>query len=116
VRRLHDRESATTVAADGTWFESEGRRVSLTTRRALAGMLAKLAGDKRAAPGRTVSLEALFDAGWPGEVVPEASRRRRVYVGIDTLRTLGLRAALLQKDRGYLLAKETVVADAADSC
>jgi hypothetical protein len=95
--------SRTSVGRDGTWFESGGRRVSLATRRALAGMLARLACERQTAPDRSVAIGALFEAGWPRERVPEASARRRVYVGIDTLRTLGLRAAILQREGGYLL-------------
>ncbi len=113
VGRLLDEECSgatrTLVADDGTWFESGGRRVSLRTRRALAGMLARLAREREVAPGRSVALDALFEAGWPGETVLEASARRRVYVGIDTLRSLGLRSAIVQRDRGYGLGSAVEV-------
>lgn len=95
--------SAIDVAKDGSWFEARGKRVSLTTRRALAGVLARLAEERTLAAGRAVSIEALFRAGWPGERVAEKSARRRVYVAVDTLRSLGLGTALVQQDRGYFL-------------
>ncbi len=95
--------AATVIADDGSWFEAGGARTSLATRRALGLVLARLAHERRAAPGRSVGIDALFEAGWPGERVPAASARRRVYVGIDTLRSLGLRTAIVQRERGYLL-------------
>lgn len=98
-----DAAAAILVADDGTWFMKERERISLGTRRALAAMLASLAQARQRSPGRSVGLETLFEAGWPGERVLEASAKRRVYVGIDTLRSLGLRAAIVQRDRGYLL-------------
>jgi tetratricopeptide (TPR) repeat protein len=91
------------VALDGTWFESGSARISLGRRRSLALMLGRLASERRRAPGRSVGIDALFDAGWPGERLAAASARRRVYVGIDTLRSLGLREAIVQQDRGYVL-------------
>lgn len=72
-------------------------------------MLARLAREREVAPGRSVALDALFEAGWPGETVLEASARRRVYVGIDTLRSLGLRSAIVQRDRGYGLGSAVEV-------
>jgi tetratricopeptide (TPR) repeat protein len=103
VERLFGSASTTIVAADGTWFDAGGARVALGRRKSLIAMLARLASARVTTPGQSVSLEALFDAGWPGERIPEASARRRVYVGIDSLRALRLGPALLQKDRGYLL-------------
>lgn len=103
IAALLDRVGATDVAADGSWFDVEGRRVSLVTRRSLAGLLARLAAERAVANGRSVSIEALFAAGWPGERVAEKSARRRVYVAVDTLRSLGLGSAIIQQDRGYFL-------------
>lgn len=99
------------VSEDGTWFECGAGRISLATRRALALMLARLAHERRLAPSRSVGIDALFEAGWPGERVSPASARRRVYVGIDTLRSLGLREALVQRDRGYLLDPRVEIAE-----
>lgn len=103
VAHLLARDGGIDVARDGSWFETAGRRVSLATRRSLQGLLSRLAEERGAAPGRSVSLDALFEAGWPGEKVAANSARRRVYVGIDTLRSLGLGAAVVQQDRGYFL-------------
>ncbi|MBS2015127.1 MAG: tetratricopeptide repeat protein [Deltaproteobacteria bacterium] len=103
VRHMLEREGAARVASDGSWFEIGGKRVSLTTRRSLGLLLRRLAEEQVSAPRRSLSLETLFEAGWPGERVAEASARRRVYVAIDTLRTLGLGPAVVQRDRGYFL-------------
>jgi predicted ATPase len=94
------------VASDGEWFTCGAERVSLARRRSLALLLARLAGS----PGRSVAIDDLFAAGWPGERVPAASAKRRVYVGIDTLRSLGLRDAILQHERGYMLAPNVEIA------
>jgi predicted ATPase len=103
IAKMLDRAGTIDVARDGSWFEADGRRISLTTRRSLAGLLARLAQEQTVGTGRSVAIEALFEAGWPGERVAEKSARRRVYVAIDTLRSLGLGAAILQQDRGYFL-------------
>ena len=107
VERLRDvvlgPRAPVAVGIGGTWLDAGDGKVSLGTRRSLARMLARLAEEGRAFPGRSVSIEALFAAGWPGDRALAGPARRRVYVGIDTLRALGLKAAIVQRDRGYLL-------------
>ena len=119
VGRLLDLEVGagppTLVADDGSWFDSGAGRVPLGTRRALSRMLAKLAREQQGAPERSVGVDALFQAGWPGERAAEGAARRRVYVGIDTLRSLGLRTAIVQRDRGYFLDRGVEVRAAAAS-
>ncbi len=51
------------------------------------------------------SVDDLQNAGWPDErILPEAGRAR-VYVGISTLRRLGLGDVIVRNDNGYHLAE-----------
>ncbi len=56
--------------------------------------------------GQALSLDALFEAGWPGENIVQSAAHRRVYTAIGTLRDLGLRDVLIRRDDGYLLATD----------
>jgi hypothetical protein len=56
---------------------------------------------------RPLTLDALFEAGWPGEHIVQTAAHRRVYTAIGTLRDLGLRDVLIRRDDGYLLAPDT---------
>ncbi len=92
------------VAADGRWFQcGEGEPVSLMKRRALRLLLRRLAGQRLAAPGVALSLHDLLAAGWPGERTSHEAGNARVYNALTSLRKLGLRAALVSRDDGYLL-------------
>jgi hypothetical protein len=54
-------------------------------------------------PGRPVPVDALLDAGWPGESpLPEAAMNR-LYVAMNRLRHLGLRDVLERAGDGYRL-------------
>ena len=103
--------SAVLVAADGAWFEGRAGRVPLTRRRSLALVLARLARSRAEEVGVPVGIDALFRAGWPGEVVRAASARRRVYVAVDSLRALGLRGAIVQREGGYFLDPAVEIRD-----
>lgn len=96
--------AALRVTADGKWFRLPGGEgVSLHRRPALALVLAHLVRSRIDAPGEGAALEALFAAGWPGERIDPHSAAMRVHQAVATLRKLGLRAALLRKQDGYLL-------------
>ncbi len=74
------------VQREGRWFRrSEGERVDLSRRRRLAKVLACLAG----ATG-WVPLDAVFEAGWPGERCVPGSDVNRVHVTLSRLRSAGL--------------------------
>ena len=92
------------IDTEGRGFEVPGEeRVDLGRRRALRLILRKLANHGMTAGGQALSLDDLLEAGWPGErVLPEAGANR-VYVAVATLRKLGLRDVLLNRDDGYLL-------------
>jgi tetratricopeptide (TPR) repeat protein len=107
---------AARVAADGSWFQTPASgRVDLGRRRVLRRLLAVLATHHVEKPGQTLTLRGLFEAAWPGEHGVEGSADARVYVGISTLRKLGLRDALIthsQRDpTGYALHETVTVAD-----
>jgi tetratricopeptide (TPR) repeat protein len=98
------------VAADASSFTLEPHASrSIARRRALRGLLRSLVDAHRARTGRGVSIDALFAAGWPNEKIAPASAARRVYVGIGTLRELGLRDVLITDEAGYLLDPDVVV-------
>lgn len=91
------------VAQDGTWFETRAGRVDVQRRGAIRRILVALAVKRASATGRALSVDDLFEAGWPGEHIPYDSQVRRVYTAIWTLRTLGLEDTLKTRDDGYLL-------------
>jgi hypothetical protein len=98
------------VADDARWFRLEGEAVDLTRRRALRGILEQLVRQHAAARGEPLSLDAVLEAGWPGERMSPDSGARRVYVTINRLRKLGLGDLLLTTGDGYMLAPSVHVA------
>ncbi len=91
------------VADDGTWFEVDGQHVDVARRGAVRRILSGLATARLEKTGRSLSVDDLFQIGWPGERIPYESQVRRVYTAIWTLRTLGLEGTLLTRDEGYML-------------
>lgn len=98
------------VQREGLWFSvDDGARVDLSRRGALRKILVALC-ERRAREGSGASVEALAEAGWPGERMLVEAAATRVRVAIATLRRLGLRSALVTRDDGYHLATELRVA------
>jgi len=84
------------VHREGRWFRrGGGERVDLSRRKRLAGVLACLA----TAPPEGVPLDALYEAGWPGERCLPGSDANRVHVTLSRLRGVGL-DALIEHDDG----------------
>jgi hypothetical protein len=107
-----DAAPALTVGTAGRWFQTRGgERVELARRAALCRVLARLVEERAAAPGATLSVDALFEAGWPGERVQPDAAARRVYTAIWTLRKAGLKDLILQRESGYLLDPGAPVAE-----
>lgn len=95
---------ALAIARDGSWLQPPGGdRISLRRRENLGLLLRALATARTDDPGRTLSIEALFRAGWPDQRIDVRAAAGRVYVALTSLRNLGLRDVLLRRDDGYLL-------------
>lgn len=97
------------IGPETAWFEAGGERVELLRRTALRRMLHGLAEKHRDDPGTGLSQEELFDIGWTGEKVLPSAAASRVYVGVRTLRSLGLEGILIRDTDGYLLDPEVRV-------
>ena len=92
------------LGPDAEWFEApRGERVDLRRRAAIRRMLDFLAIKRLETPGVSIDPRELFAAGWPGVKVRPETELKRVYIGIWTLRGLGLADLLLTRDEGYLL-------------
>lgn len=98
------------VGPEAAWFELAGEaRVDLSTRKTLRLLLWELVQKHRDAAGKATSLEEFQEIGWPGEQMTFHSGRQRVYVAVSTLRKLGLQAALVSTEDGYLLPESLVI-------
>ncbi len=98
------------VGEDARWFRLEGgARVDLTRKRALRAVLSGVIEQHDAARGEPMSVDAVLEAGWPGERMSPESGARRVYVTINRLRKLGLEELLLTTGDGYMLAPHVSV-------
>lgn len=87
-----------------SWFRPPGApRVSLLRRENLTRLLRALIEARHNQPGRPLTTDALFSAGWPGERIQAPSAAGRVYVALTSLRNLGLREFLVRSEGGYLL-------------
>jgi hypothetical protein len=105
-----DTSPALQIARDGTWFRvADEAPIDLRTRFALARVLRALADLRDRAPGETLSLEALVQAGWPQEQLIADSGANRAYVAIATLRKLGLRERIERREGGYRLAPRATI-------
>lgn len=92
------------VAQDGSVFDAPGvGRVDLGRRYTLHRLLAALVEVRLRSPGAGLELDALREAGWPGERMSHASGANRVYVAIATLRREGLSDVLVKRPEGYML-------------
>jgi predicted ATPase len=92
------------VGPEAAWFTLPGGHTQdLASRRVLRRLLLRLVESHRAARGEGVSLEALREAGWPGETVLHAAAVNRVHVALTELRRRGLKPWLLHRQGRYLL-------------
>ncbi len=103
--QVGDRGPSIRIAADGSGFAAPGADWVLLGRKASARrVLALLARRRAEAPGQPVTLEEVFEAGWPGQQTAEPHRSNRVYVLITQLRSAGLGSLLEHDGEGYLLS------------
>lgn len=89
------------LVGDDWYHPPGGERVDLTRYDSMRRMFAALV----AAHGtdRTLGVDELFAAGWPGEQITVASARNRVHVNLAKLRARGLRGLILRRGEGYQL-------------
>jgi hypothetical protein len=97
------------IARDGAKFEIESRTVSLSTRRVLQTLLATLVASHELDPDRSLTVEELLAATWPGERVQARAGASRVYVAVSSLRQLGLEGCIERTATGYRLAPAAAI-------
>ena len=92
------------LAPEARWCRPPGGAwQDLRERHAARRILVRLAEHQREAPGRGLSLAELQEAGWPGErILPDAASNR-IYVTMNQLRKMGLKAWLTRGGEGYFL-------------
>ena len=86
-----------------------GDTVDLSKRRSLRLILVRLLSQRLSSPGMPLPMEAILDAGWPGERILAEAAANRVYVAMNTLRKLGLRDVLASREGGYLIDEDVVI-------
>lgn len=109
VLESNDNAESLAVADDGTWFQTPQGRVDVARRGAVRRILVALARARVDSSLKALTVDELFEIGWPGERIPYESQVRRVYTAVWTLRTLGLEGMLLTRDEGYLLDPKRAV-------
>ncbi len=101
------------VGPEARWFRREDREpVSLQKARAARLIVAALVRRRIDTPGVALSLDALFEAGWPGERVQRKAAANRVYVTLTKIKNLGLRGLIQSRDDGFLLDPAAAVLEA----
>jgi tetratricopeptide (TPR) repeat protein len=95
------------VHVEGLWVRlPDGTRVALDRHALLRRLLRRLATERARHPGRVVPVDALLEAGWPGEAILPGAARNRLRVALNRLRAKGLRSALESHAGGYRLRRE----------
>lgn len=97
------KRAALEVGPDASWVRFRGAHVDLGRRSRPRRIFRALVERRLHAPGVGMPAERLASAGWPDEDLPAHVLANRVYVAVNTLRTLGLGAAIVRRDDGYLL-------------
>jgi len=92
------------LGPDASWLRPpESAWQDLRRRKNLRLILLRLVEEREQAPGKGLSIDALRDAGWPGETITIEAATNRVHVSLVELRKRGLKPLLLKVDGGYLL-------------
>ena len=90
------------IGQDARWLEGSMGRFDLGRRLPLRRLLLRLV-ERRLDGGEGLSIDALLEAGWPGERPLGGAGRNRVHVALSELRKLGLRDVILRGTDGYRL-------------
>jgi hypothetical protein len=85
------------------------RVVDLSRRPTLVRLLAALADQHAASPGRPLDRASLIGRTWPGERILHAGAAPRLRVAVAHLRRLGLRDVVDTHEDGYRLAPDVVL-------
>jgi hypothetical protein len=95
------------IASDGSWFRApRGWRVGIESRAKARLVLCALVR----ARAKALTIDEVFEAGWPGEKMLRRAAEARVYNIIKMLRAAGLRDLILSNENGYFLdPNQTVV-------
>lgn len=89
-------------AWEPTWFAvNHLPRVSIKRRQAMRRILTALLHASRFSGAKPLSLEEMFEVGWPGEVASYESMQARVYNAVSRMRKLGLDELILHDGQGY---------------
>ena len=96
-------EDVLLVGPDAGWIRAPHNAwQDLRKRRPLRLLVSFLVDHRERAPGRAVALDALREAGWPGESMSQETAVNRIHVAFAELRKRGLKPLLLKIDEGYL--------------
>ncbi|MGE0784411.1 MAG: tetratricopeptide repeat protein [Sandaracinaceae bacterium] len=87
----------------------DGEPILLARRPRLRNVLHALVREHRREPGAWVSVDAIFELGWPGERAIAHAAKNRVHVTLSRLRKLGLDAVLESGPEGARLRRGVVV-------
>ncbi len=110
------RAEAGTIRWDGKNLTTpDGEVLALAKKPVLRRLNGRLVAARRDARGTSLTVDDLFDAGWPGDRTGEPWRSNRVYVAVAKLRSAALRDVLLHDGDGYLLAPDLELVDAPSS-
>lgn len=98
------------IARDAKYFRvSGGPGVPLPEGSPLRTVLRTLAAMHRESPLGSLSVDAIFDAGWRGESIDRHALTGRVYCAISKLRRMGLRDVVTRTEAGYRLDPRCLV-------
>jgi tetratricopeptide (TPR) repeat protein len=93
------------ISHECQWFVLPGttKKISMEDRDAPRRILVALARLRITDPSVPLSLDALVNAGWPGEHLLPGAAKTRAYTAIATLRRRGLHKVVCRMGNGYLI-------------
>jgi hypothetical protein len=92
------------IGEDCRWFQIEGKEVvSLQRRLAMRKLLSALIAASEAGRKEPLSVEEMFEIGWPEQRASSDSAAGRVYTTVRLLRAMGLRDVILSDAGGYII-------------